>query len=51
MTTQTDDSWMLELIRTVRGVRHVVVLTSCSRYAPTTPQPMSPTSSRPPAPG
>ena len=28
MTTQTDDSWMLELIRTVRGVRHVVVLTS-----------------------
>ncbi|MBA8827465.1 putative regulator of Ras-like GTPase activity (Roadblock/LC7/MglB family) [Saccharopolyspora lacisalsi] len=29
MTIQADDnSWMLELIRTVRGVRHVVVLTS-----------------------
>jgi len=29
MTTQpADNSWMLELIRTVRGVRHVVVLTS-----------------------
>ncbi|MBB4904409.1 roadblock/LC7 domain-containing protein [Actinophytocola algeriensis] len=29
MTTQpVDNSWMLELIRTVRGVRHVVVLTS-----------------------
>lgn len=29
MTTQTgDDSWMLELIKAVRGVRHVVVLTS-----------------------
>ncbi len=29
MTSQpVDNSWMLELIRTVRGVRHVVVLTS-----------------------
>ena len=29
MTTQpVDNSWMLELVRTVRGVRHVVVLTS-----------------------
>ena len=29
MTTHpVDNSWMLELIRTVRGVRHVVVLTS-----------------------
>jgi predicted regulator of Ras-like GTPase activity (Roadblock/LC7/MglB family) len=29
MTTHPlDNSWMLELIRTVRGVRHVVVLTS-----------------------
>jgi predicted regulator of Ras-like GTPase activity (Roadblock/LC7/MglB family) len=29
MTAQpVDNSWMLELIRTVRGVRHVVVLTS-----------------------
>ncbi|MGH3878712.1 MAG: roadblock/LC7 domain-containing protein [Actinophytocola sp.] len=29
MTTQSgDNSWMLELIRSVRGVRHVVVLTS-----------------------
>jgi predicted regulator of Ras-like GTPase activity (Roadblock/LC7/MglB family) len=29
MTAQSgDNSWMLELIRTVRGVRHVVVLTS-----------------------
>ncbi|HEY0448418.1 roadblock/LC7 domain-containing protein [Actinophytocola sp.] len=29
MTAQAgDNSWMLELIRTVRGVRHVVVLTS-----------------------
>lgn len=29
MTSQgSDNSWMLELIRTVRGVRHVVVLTS-----------------------
>lgn len=29
MTSQPlDNSWMLELIRTVRGVRHVVVLTS-----------------------
>jgi len=29
MTTQpVDNSWMLELIRRVRGVRHVVVLTS-----------------------
>jgi predicted regulator of Ras-like GTPase activity (Roadblock/LC7/MglB family) len=29
MTTQpADNSWMLELVRTVRGVRHVVVLTS-----------------------
>ena len=29
MTTDpVDNSWMLELIRTVRGVRHVVVLTS-----------------------
>lgn len=27
-THPVDDSWMLELIRTVRGVRHVVVLTS-----------------------
>lgn len=27
-TTPVDNSWMLELIRTVRGVRHVVVLTS-----------------------
>jgi hypothetical protein len=28
MTSQpVDNSWMLELIRTVRGVRHVVVLT------------------------
>jgi predicted regulator of Ras-like GTPase activity (Roadblock/LC7/MglB family) len=28
-TTQADEnSWMLELIRGVRGVRHVVVLTS-----------------------
>jgi predicted regulator of Ras-like GTPase activity (Roadblock/LC7/MglB family) len=29
MTVQSgDDSWMLELIRSVRGVRHAVVLTS-----------------------
>jgi len=29
MTSQpVDNSWMLELIRTVRGVRHVVVLTA-----------------------
>jgi predicted regulator of Ras-like GTPase activity (Roadblock/LC7/MglB family) len=29
MTTQSgDNSWMLELIRSVRGVRHVVVLSS-----------------------
>lgn len=28
MTQPLDSSWMLELIRTVRGVRHVVVLTS-----------------------
>jgi predicted regulator of Ras-like GTPase activity (Roadblock/LC7/MglB family) len=27
-THPVDNSWMLELIRTVRGVRHVVVLTS-----------------------
>lgn len=27
-TTPGDNSWMLELIRTVRGVRHAVVLTS-----------------------
>lgn len=27
-TTPVDNSWMLELIRTVRGVRHVVVLTA-----------------------
>ena len=28
MTAQSDNGWMLELIRTVRGVQHVVVLSS-----------------------